>query len=371
MSVVEKQVIFIMFAMGILGGLGYYIWYRRKRPACYQTKPLATTDSVEHRQASVDGMADENQHSTERNNVREDNLSAKLAEVSLQKTTNITMSPSQAAVQKKARPRRQLGICLPPHARDESATNKQRHSPTAIAHPPHTPISPADVKYIVTVHIPLWLVSKFIGRQGCSIKSMIQLSGAEFKIPRHSFAESSHTSCNIIGSTKQIESALGLIRQRFPEVTLPRHSNMKLFHEPKHDPIAKEPQCFVTNGITPAKVPSTQFLASVSHVDSLSSIWIHVVSSSDACPWQVLYEKMNTAYEFASGCSSQEDDDEGMAVTKGEFYAVRTAEGDFARGLVKEVVSTDNGDTKYSVFLVDYGNHINVTADRLVPLRCT
>ena len=388
MSVVEKQVIFIMFAMGILGGLGCYIWYRRKRPACDQTtetRPLATTDCGEP-------MAE--QHNAERNDVRKDNLSAKPAEVSLQKTTDITTSPSQTLVKKKARPRHQLSIYLPPNARDE-ATSKQRHSPTANAHPkrtsvgtsslPTTPLEkdnqpqaiqlPADVKYIVTVHIPLWLISRFIGRQGCSIKSLTQLSGAQFKIPRHPFTESSHTSCNIIGSTKQIESALGLIHQRFPEVALPRHSNLKLFHEPKRNPIVKEPQHSLNNGITPAKLPSTQFLASVSHINSLSSIWVHIVSSSDKpCPWQVLYEKMNTAYEFASGYSvecGEEDDVEGVPVTKGELYAVRTAEGDFARGLVKEVLSIDNGDTKYRVFLVDFGTHIDVTAERLVSLRYT
>ena len=59
------------------------------------------------------------------------------------------------------------------------------------------------------------------------------------------------------------------------------------------------------------------------------------------------------------------DNVESVPVTKGEFYAVRTAEGDFARGLVKEALSTDNGDTKYRVFLVDFGTHIDVTAERL------
>ena len=385
MSVVEKQVIFIMFAMGILGGLGYYIWYRRKRLSCDHTQPLPI-DSVEPREeprpARVNLMADENRQNAERNDVREDEekLSAKF---SLQKSSDHF---SQSPVRKKARPRRQLGIYLPPHARDDAATCKQRDSPMANAHhtkmsvnnsdsslpiplekanQPHTPVLPADVKYIISVQIPLWLVSRFIGRQGCSIKSLTQLSGAEFKVPRHPFTESSHTSCNITGSTKQIEAALALISQRFPEVTLPHHSNLKLFHGPRRKPMPKKPQYSVNNQITPAIIPSTQFLASVSHIDSLSSIWLHV-NSSDVCPYQVLYEKMNTAYEFASGCSVECSEEDNNEVTKGEYYAVRTSEG-FRRGLVK---STD-GNTRHIIFLVDCGNHVNVTADRLVPLRCT
>ena len=384
MSVVEKQVIFIMFAMGILGGLGYYIWYRRKRLVCGHTEPLSKPDSVEASQARVEQMADKNReyNDTRARDKDEDNLSAKLAEFSLQKTSDD--NPSKSPVRQRAR--RQLGIYLPPPARiasSEAKTSKQQQShenahsnvsssslpttPLEKASQSHTPISPADMKYIVTVQVPLWLVSRFIGRQGCSVKSLTQLSGAEFKVQRHTFTERSHTSCNITGSVKQIEAALGLISQRFPEVTLPNHPNMRVFQS-RHKPAAKPcAQHSINNGITPGVIPFTQFLASVSYMDSLASIWVHCVNTSEVCPWQVLYEKMNTAYSFASGCSSEEDD-EGVTVTKGQFYAIRTDRGDFVRGLVKEV-STDCSDTEYSVFLVDYGNHVTVTADRLIPLR--
>ena len=427
MPVIEKQVIFIMFAMGILGGLGCYIWYRRKREECDRAPRRAQslpTDSAELPVSNrMDLMADIKQrdaclHKDEENlsaqslptdsaeppistrvdlmadikqldaGVHEDeeNLSAKIEEISLQRA-NESNSISQAPAKTKSH--RRLGIYLPPRPRaassSDAATINQPCSHLTNANAKKTPVSsslpatpveridrsthtpseiPADVKYIVSVQIPLWLISRFIGKQGYSIKSMRQLSGAEFRVQRNLFVESSHTLCEITGSTKQIKAALDLIKQRFPEVTL--DPNMKLFHGPKKKMPQKEPYHSINDGVT----SFTQFSARVSHVDSLASIWIHFVDSSNAvCPWQMLYEKMNRVYAFASACSVECDEDEAAVITNGQLYAVKTIEGNFSRGLVKEILSTDDGGTTYRILLIDYGNCIDVNAERLIPLR--
>lgn len=225
----------------------------------------------------MEPRSDKSRQDTEQDDIKdkgEENLSAKGADILLQKTSK--NNSIHTPVQRKSR--RQLGIYLPPHARspasNEVATSKQPQSPLENAHPKKTfvrssslqaaPIqpdplaSPADVKYIVTVQIPLWLISRFIG-QGCSIKSLKQVSGAEIWVLRHP-SECSHAMCNITGSTEQIEAALKLIGQRFPEMTLPNHTNMKLFHALRHKPIAKEP---VSSGIAPAVIPSKQFRMSI------------------------------------------------------------------------------------------------------------
>ena len=382
MPVIGKQVILIMFAMGMLGGLGCYIWYRRKREECDRAQSLPTDSAEPPVSTRVDFMAEQDAgvHKDE------ENLSAKIEEISLQQTNK---SNSSSPTPTRTKSRRRLGIYLPPRPRatssGDAATSKQpcpqltntnpKKTPVTSSlpatpvektdPPPHNPAeTPTDVKYIVTVLIPLWLISRFIGRQGCSIKSMTQLSGAEFRVQRQPFVESSHTVCDVTGSTKQIKAALDLIKQRFPEVTL--DSNVKLFHGSKLGLPQKELNPSINNGV----MSSTQFLATVSHVDSLASIWIHFVDASDAiCPWQILYDKMNRVYAFASARSVECDDDEEALITKGQLYAVKTVDGNFARGLVKEILSTDNGGTAYRILLIDYGNCVDINAERLIPLR--
>jgi len=410
----EKKVILIMLTVGIIGGISYYAWYRRKRLAYAQSSSNSVENSVEPR---VNAMEDASEKSVEYINddnydadKDEEDLSAKLEEFSLQKNgeglesyetdaagvqtrsadDDITMhdcikKPVKRCVSHSRSP---LAVYIPPPARATSpdgrrATCKQPHppmdvhckkqlvnSPTkpskkSINTQPH-PSTPAAEEYILTITIPLWLVSKFVGKRGCSIKSLTQLSGAECRVLRHPVSDCSHTLCNIVGSKKQIWAALDLISQRFPEVTLPNYPNMKSFHRSRHKPatISKK-QHSVCTGIPPAVIPSTQFFASISHINSLSSIWVHVVNSSAPCPWQELYEQMNSTYTFASACEECSEDDEVVSVN--QFYAVKTAEGNFARGLVKGLNSDDK---LYKVMLVDHGNHINVTSDKLVQLRC-
>lgn len=415
MSIMEKQIVFIMLTVGIVGGLSYYVWYRRKRlQPLSNSRSNSIENSVEPR---VDTMADankQNKHSEDDYDAAKDeeDLSAKLG---LQKNSESSESHENFAdddnstrsadnntmlikkpVGKRfvSNSRHQLAIYVPPSARatspEEVLTYKQPHPPMLNAHckkkssslpttpsekasgnrQPHPSTSPVAIEYIVTITIPLWLVSRFIGKQGCGVKSLSQLSGAEFRVLRHPVSNCSHTLCNIIGSKTQIGTALDLIGRRFPEVTVPNYSNMKLFHGSRHKPatISKK-QHPVCNGITQAVIPATKFFASVSHIESLSSVWLHVVNSSAPCPWQELYERMNSTYNFASACGEYSKD-EGVPVN--QFYAVRTEEGDFARGLVKEVVNSSihNDDKVYKVMLVDRGNHINVTSDKLVPLRC-
>lgn len=408
MSAVEKQVIIIMFAMGIIGSLGYYIWYRRKQLASSRgqlsgqpsSKPLSNSvePEVGPRHAC---LMDESP--LEHGNDGSKNLSTvKLQENSDEKLpnsdndarmtdTNLTgvAGEHKKSVRKKSasQPRRALDVYVPPPARpshpEDSLTSKQPHPPlhpkkksrsssslltkpiekVSVNKQPHPPAEPS---YIVSIHIPLWLVSRFIGKQGCTIKSLKQFSGAELHVQRNTITESSHTSCNITGSEKQIEAALNLIKLHFPEVTLPNHPNMKLFHRPRHKPVSKMRQHSVYNGIPPAVIPSKTFLASISHINSLSSIWVYVVSNSsdpEPSPWEKLDKKMNSAYSFADACDSECS---AVTITKGQFYAVRTAEDGFARGIVKEV---HDGGRLYTIFLVDFGNCIIVDGNNLISLR--
>lgn len=368
---IEKQVIFIMFTMGIVGGLGCYIWYRRKQ---------LPDKNMERDRDRRDGIKETQRNAEEK--AKDDDDESAAVHNSSQKLHKKTISRSS----------RPLAVYVPPHARTtprgRGLTSKQPHPRVLNAHSkeksmsssslpathlekvpakkqPHPPMSSADADYIVTIKIPLWLISRFIGKQGCMVKSLRQLSGADFKVIRNPVTECSHTSCNIIGSRKQIEAALKLIGQRFPEVTLPNCSNMKLFHGSRHKPVVKQQQHQVHSGIAPAVIPPTPFLAFISHIDSLSSIWIHVVDSSGPCPWQELHEKMVSTYTFAS---SLEEIETVNVIGQGQFYAVRTDDDNFARGVVKEV-HTDNGE--YVVFLVDFGKHITSTGDKLIPLRYT
>ena len=381
MSIIERQVIFIVFTMGIVGGLGYYIWYRRKRLACI-VDPMA-----ERNVGHSDTISD---HSVDKD---EENLSV---EISMQKNSialethrnseedakyeNCTESE---AVQKKcvSSRSRALAMYLPPHARTEGLTSnhagtfadpKKKSALPEAKEQPHSPILPADTNFIVTIKIPLWLVSRFIGKQGCNVKSLTQLCGADFRVMRNPGAECSHTSCNVVGSTKQIQAALNLIRQRFPEVTLPNSPYMKLFHGSRHKPFTKQQQHrqkSMCNGIVPTAIPLKPFLATVSHIESLSSIWVCVYKSSGSCPWQELHEKINSTYTFASTCSWEVSEECDNVIDLGQCYAVTVDENNFARGIVKNVLPTRNGSKSYSVFLVDHGKHIDVTGDKLIPLR--
>ena len=70
------------------------------------------------------------------------------------------------------------------------------------------------------------------------------------------------------------------------EVTLlPNNPNMKLFHGPRHKPPVTKQQQSVCNGIAPSITPSTPFIASISNINSLNSIWIQIVNPSGPCPW--------------------------------------------------------------------------------------
>ena len=341
MSMIEKQVIFIMFTMGIVGGLSYFIWYRRKRLAyANHPQPLANSkrNSVEPRLVCIDPMAE------------------KIAGQTSDVAKNVaTMLPRQLLLNAKQERKTTSSSSLPTTPLEKVSVNK--HTQPSI--------SPEHVNYIVTIKIPLWLVSRFIGKRGCTVKALREQTGADFRIIRK-VTEGSHTACNIVGSKKQIDAALNLIRRQFPEVTLPNNPNMKLFHGPRRKPpVVKQQQQSVCNGIAPSIIPSTPFLASISSINSLNSIWIQVVDPSGLCPWQELYEKINSAYTFASAYNIEDNEEEEAEIPMGQFYAVRT-DSDFVRGLVKD---TNEGDKSYKVFLVDYGNHINVTADRLIPLR--
>ena len=408
MSVMKQQIIFIVFAMGIIGLSYYYIWHRRKRIACSgPSSSFSGFDSVTSSiEPCVDVMAGKKKDYIEDDkdedlSLHESSLETDQNEIDNEctvpsenrKLTNFANVNSQKLVPKKSasQPRRSLAVYVPPPARTSStkhvSSSKQPHPPSLNAHPKNMsfsssstpvkksskqsrpPMLPATTDYIVTIKIPLWLVSRFIGKQGCGIKSLKQLSGAEFRVLRHPATNCSHTLCNIIGSARQIEVALESVSKRFPEVTLPHNPSMRLFrHNNTQRQIPKKCQDAEYVEIPPAIIPSSPFLASISHIDSLSSIWIHVADMSGSSPWQELYEKINSTYTFASSMCNECHEESQIIV--GHFYAVRIDEGNFARGIVEEVVLTDIGEKTYLVMLIDNGKHItNVTTDRLIPLR--
>ena len=372
-----RQVIFVILTMGIVGGLGYYIWYRRKRLACVD--PMAESE------CTVEPNDDVSDHSVDKDK-KDSSIKA-----SLQKSNKMLKShrndeenakhesnSASSSVQRKSRRSRALAMYLPPHAQTER-TSKQPDPPSDKKKPeipelpeakeqPHPPALPADTNFIVTIKLPLWLVSRFIGRQGCNVKSLTQMCGADFRVMRNPGAECSHTACNVVGSEKQIEAALNLIRQRYPEVTLPNHPYMKLFHGSRHKSFTKQQQHSqhsICTEILPTRIPPKPFLASVSHVDSVSSIWVRVFKSSGSCPWQEFNEKMNSTYTFASTCSWEFSEEIENVIALGQYYAVSIDENAFARGIVKNILPSK----LYTVFLVDHGSHIDVSGDKLFRLR--
>ena len=380
LSVMERQVIFIIFTMGIVGGLGYYIWYRRKRLA--SVDPMAECNIERH-----DDVSDQNVEkdspvtaSLQKSNKNIESHRNDEGDVNSAKSENCSENcTASGSVQRKSHRSRAVALYLPQHARTER-TNNQPDQPSDLKkkaitkEQPCPPVLPADTNFIVTLKLPLWLVSRFIGKQGCNVKSMTQMCGADFRVMRNPGAECSHTSCNVIGSVKQIEAALNLIRQRFPEVKLPNYPHMKLFHGTRHKPFTKQQQHSqhsICTEIVPTAIPPKPFLATVSHVDSLSSIWVLVFKSSGSCPWLELNEKMNSTYTFASGCSWEFSEETENVISLGQYYAVSVDENAFVRGIVKNILPTRNGCKLYTVFLLDHGNHIDVPGDKLIPLRYT
>ncbi|XP_065890469.1 A-kinase anchor protein 1, mitochondrial-like isoform X2 [Dysidea avara] len=404
---------------GAIGSFGYFVWCRRKKLA---SKNLVVQQDLEQVQAEEDDdqvtepvhverdsdiMAASNSldeiskspsvsNSTElvslNSSVASDSSNSPQLETSQSSLPQETIStedsgkPTDATIivsdsedvdpstpLKPARSRKPQAVYVPPPARPMPRKHEQPRPPMSSA-PASSPIA-----FITTIKIPLWLVKRFIGRQGEGIKSLRHSSGAELKVPRNRRVNCSHTACNISGSVHEIETALSLINQRFPEINIPQYPTFKPFYGTQKKPAVKESPKICTR-IPAAIVPSTPFFAYLSHVQSLSSLWLQIASPMSPCPWHELYTKLNSTYSFVNSdvCEDDDDsdDDEVTHGLVGEYCAVKTSSGGFVRGHVKGLVSADSSSHStasfvYSVYLVDHGNYVNVTGSRLTPLRTT
>jgi len=415
-----RRFIFLTIVLGAIGSLGILIWYRRRRLPTKeqgvqtdlervreQERPDEDNDRVEdhavesmhlEQDCDCDIIATSNDldkiskspSSPElislSSSVTSDSSNApqvEIGQLSSPKETIDSGKPSDTVIilsdsedvdcstpLKLAHSRKPQAIYLPPPARPIPRKHEQPR--------PHMSSAPAvsPVAFITTIKIPLWLVKRFIGKQGEGIKSLRQLSGAELKVPRNRRTNCSHTICSISGSVNEIETALSLINQRFPEINIPRYPAFKPFYGAQNKAAMKESPKVCTR-IPAAIVPSAPFFAYLSHVQSLSSLWLQVASPMSPCPWHELYTKLNSTYSFVNNDACEDDDiddDEESHGLVGEYCAVKTSSGGFVRGHVKGLVSVDSSSRSaanfvYSVYLVDHGNYVNVTGSRLTPLR--
>jgi len=412
----DRRFIFLSIVLGAIGSLGGFIWYRRRKLHSKEQKDLEQVqeqmqddDQVENQvvepvnlEQACDIMASPNEldeiskspSSTELvslNSITSDSTQLEIVQPSLPQETISTedsekpletvviVSDSEdndcSAPLKLVHNRKPQAIYVPPPARPIPIFTKKQEQPRP---PKSSAPAVSPVAFITTIKIPLWLVKRFIGKQGEGIKSLRQSSGAELKVPRNRRTNCSHTICSISGSVNEIETALSLISQRFPEINIPRYPAFKPFYGTQNKPAVKESPKVCTR-IPAAIVPSTPFFAYLSHVQSLSSLWLQVASPMSPCPWHELYTKLNSTYSFANndaceGDDTDDDDDEVSRGLVGEYCAVQTSSGGFVRGHVKGLVSADSSSHStanfvYSVYLVDHGNYVNVTGSRLTPLR--
>jgi len=412
-TMIDRRIVLLTITLGAVGGLGYFIWCRRRRAAFKnqedqeQQAPehepeLMQLDKKDHDQLA-EPVVVERDCEVVTSDITKSPSVTELLSLSSSATSDSSDSPMQLEASQSSLQQENIGtedsedtviiisdseddtdcsipvkpvrsrkppahVYVPPPARPMPRKREQPSPPVSSS------LAASPVAFITTIKIPLWLVKRFIGKQGEGIKSLRQLSGAELRVPRSKRANCSHTICNISGSVSDIETALSLISQRFPEINIPRYPTYKPFYGTQSKAAVREfPK--VCTRIPAAVVPSTPFFAYLSHVQSPTSIWLQVASPMSPCPWHELYTKLNSTYSFInSHISDDEDDDEVAHGLVGEYCAVKTNSGGFVRGHVKGLVSAHSSSGSasnfvYSVYLVDHGNYVNVTGSRLTPLR--
>lgn len=215
-----------------------------------------------------------------------------------------------------------------------------------------------------TVHLPIDIVGRFIGRQGRNIKSLMSESGAQIHVQQKNLGkDASLVPCVIQGTPQQISSALDLVMLRHPEVTLSPHHfpSVPLYVKGtsyKDTESGKDTTSW-DHVLKSFSTPSSSFLAIVTYIEKLNRVWLVPYSSTQLL--EDLHHSMSRSY---LSCKTNETRSDVNLINK--YCSVRVSDEYWLRGhVVKEI---EEG-LSYEVKLMDYGSSVIVTLASIRPLR--
>ena len=224
----------------------------------------------------------------------------------------------------------------------------------------------------VVIQIPRDLVGRFIGKQGRNIKAlMADSSGTHIYVNQKNIPKDAViVPCHVQGNSQQVEQALHLIADKFPDIELPSHLDSESFttHPPVPSPLFGTPG---HNGeswdveLKPAVIPTSQFKGMVSYIENLNHLWLVTCSGNSVL--DELHQSMSYTYCYASvlGNSSVQVGEEDSELL-GKYCAVRVSDIHWLRGQISKF-GEDGGN--YEVQLVDYGSMVVVPSSAIRPLR--
>lgn len=221
-----------------------------------------------------------------------------------------------------------------------------------------------------TIHLPIDIVGRFIGRQGRNIKSLMAESGAQIHVQQKNLSKDADiVPCVVQGTQSQIATALDLIILRHPEIPFPPHfpSLPSLYPPGLTEKVNKDSpkECSSASWdhiLQPSLKPAAVFLAIVTYIEKLNCVWLVPYSSTQLL--EDLHQNMTRCYTCSEG--HLKDSKEKIPSIVNKFVSVRVSEEYWLRG---QVMKENEGGLNYEVQLMDYGSSVIVSLSAIRPLR--
>ena len=269
---------------------------------------------------------------------------------------------------------------------DATASEKPRSSQPVTSVAPDTPPQPSPPDSAVsstpipectttlrggrarsTIHLPLDVIGRFIGRQGRNIKSLMTESGAQIHVQQKNVdKEASTVPCIIQGTQAQISKALDIICIRHPEISIPLsmpYQSPTTFTPSIAPAISSVPPATASEAswdyqLNRATIPTSTFLAIVTYIEKLNRVWLVPYSNTQ------LLEDLHSRMLHTYGSAKTEQDNDEVELSS-QFVAVRVSDIYWLRGRILKRVNEED----FEIQLTDYGSSVVASRKALKPLR--